>query len=179
MLKEKNILSNKDKKIYLKTKKYLERINDQEVSKKMKVIDKILAISDKEERYNYLYDLICDYLDNEFKEKNICGFNCGICKRRKDMMERNIKKETYKDGCCYGYKKGEVCEYLIPGKGCSIKNIACKTFTCFYLRKQGYHFKLNDIYLARYFFNYRQKYYMENTYFVDKDVIMNGIMKRG
>lgn len=179
MLKEKSILSNKDKRIYLRTKKYLEKINDPEIEEKLIIIDKVLSISDKEERYSYLYDLICDYLDNEFKEENICGFNCGICKRRKDMMERNIKKETYENGCCYGYKKGKACEYLIPGKGCSIKNIACKTFTCFYLRKQGYCFRLNNIYLARYFFNYRQKYYMENTYFVDKDIIISGIMKRG
>lgn len=178
MLKEK-VRTKKDNKIYLKTKKYLEKINDPEIYKKMKVIDKVLDITNKEKRYSYLYDLICDYLDNEFRNKNIYGFYCGICKRRKDMIDRNIKKKNYENGCCYGYKKETTCEYLIPNKGCSIKNIACKTYTCFYLRKQGYRFKLNNIYLARYFFNYRQKFYIENTYFVDKDVVMKGILKRG
>lgn len=178
MLKEK-VRTRKDNQIYLKTKKYLEKINDSEIDKKMKVVDKVLDITNKEKRYSYLYDLICDYLDNEFRTKNICGFDCGICKRRKDMIDRNIKKKTYENGCCYGYKNSKPCEHLIPGKGCSIKNIACKTFTCFYLRKQGYRFKLNNLYLAKYFFNYRQKFYIENTYFVDKNVIMKGILKRG
>lgn len=171
--------SKKDQRIYDKTKAYLEKIEDDDIDTKMKMIDQVLAIQDGEERYSYLYDLICDYLDYEFRSKNICGFHCGICKRRQDMMDRKIKKETYSDGCCYGYQMSRACEYLIPGKGCSIKNIACKTFTCFYLRKKGYRYKLDHIYLAKYFFNRRQKWYMENTYFVDKPVVMSGIMKRG
>ena len=165
--------------IYAKTKKYLERIKDSNINEKMKIVDEILNIFSKEERYSYLYDLICDYLDNEFKSKNICEFNCGICKRRQDMMNHNIKKETYENGCCYRYMQGSSCEHLIPGVGCGIKNIACKTFTCFYLRKRGYRYKLKDIYLARYFLNYRQRFYIENTYFVDKEIVMKGILKRG
>lgn len=170
--------SRNDKRIYNKTKKYLKRINDDNIDEKMLTVKKVLAITDYEERYNYLYDLICDYLDNEFKNKNICGFDCGICKRRKNMIENGIIKSCYENGCCYGYKEEQACKYLIPGVGCSIKNIACKTFTCFYLRKQGYRYKLNNIYLAKYFFNLRQKFYIENTYFVDKNVIIDGILKR-
>lgn len=175
MLKEK-FRSYKDKQIYRKTRNYLEKINDEEIDDKMKIIESVLNISDIKERYSYLYDLICEYLDNEFINKNVCGFNCGICRRRQEMIDKNIKKDTYLDGCCHGYKKGD-CEYLIPGKGCSIKNIACKTYTCFYLRKRGYRYKLNNIYLSRYFFNYRQKNYIENTFFVEKDVVMEGILK--
>ena len=178
-LKNKENYDKKDKLIFDKTKKYLEKTNDSEIEEKIKIINEVLDIKDKEKRYSYLYDLICDYLDNEFRTKDICGFNCGLCKRRRNMIERNIKKDTYENGCCYGYLNKEACQHLIPGKGCSVKNIACKTFTCFYLRKQGYRYKLNDIYLARYFFNPRQKFYMENTFFVDKEEIMKGIMKRG
>lgn len=175
MLKEK-ITKYKDKKIYDKTKKYLEKIGDTDIDTKMKTIESILNISSIEDRYSYLYDLICEYLDNEFINKNVCGFNCGICKRRQEMIDKNIKKDTYLDGCCHGYKNGD-CEYLIPGKGCSIKNIACKTYTCFYLRKRGYRYRLNDMYLSKYFFNFRQKFHIENTFFVDKDVVMQGILK--
>ena len=178
MLKEKNIVSSKDKKIYLKTKAYLEKIKDPKINQKMKVVDKVLSITDKEARYSYLYDLICDYLDNEFKKKNICDFNCGICKRKKELLKKNSQKENYKNGCCYSYIKGKTCEHLLPDKSCDIKNIACKMFTCFYLRKQGHRYRLNNIYLGRYFFNYRQKFYMENTFFVDKDIVMKGILKR-
>lgn len=179
VLKSKKTNPKQNRKIYNKTKKYLEKKRDDNINEKMEIVDQILSINDKEVRYSYIYDLICNYLDNEFRSKNICGFNCGICKRRKDMMNRNIKKETFENGCCYGYKIGKACEYLIRGEGCRIKNIACKLYTCFYLRKQGYRYKLNDIYLARYFFNYRQKFYIENTYFVDKNVVMKGILKRG
>lgn len=178
MLKEKTY-SKQEQKIYVKTKTYLEKRNDSQIEDKMKIVEKLLSISSKEERYSYLYDLICDYLDNEFKNKNICGFNCGICKRRQDMMNKNIKKDIYENGCCYSYKQGSTCEHLIPGVGCNIKNIACKTYTCFYLRKRGYRYKLKDIYLARYFLNHRQRFYIENTYFVDKDIVMKGILKRG
>lgn len=177
MIQEKR-RARKDERIYRKTKKYLERMKDERIEEKMLVVKQVLFISDYEKRYSYLYDLICDYLDNEFRSKNICGFDCGICKRRKDMMERKIKKVCYENGCCRGYKEGKTCKYLIPNVGCSIKNIACKTYTCFYLRKQGYRYKLNNIYLVRYFFNLRQKFYIENTFFVDKNVIIDGILKR-
>lgn len=174
-----SVRTRKDKRIYAKTKKYLEKKNDIDIDSKLKVIDKVLDISDKSERLSYLYDLICDYLDNEFRTKNICDFNCGLCKRRRDLMERNIKKETYLNGCCYSYRKGRLCEYLDSEKGCQIKNIGCKLFTCFYLRKEGYRYHLKDIYLSRYFFNGRQKFYIENTFFVPKEIIMQGIIERG
>lgn len=169
----------KDSQIYYKTKKYLEKKKDSEINQKLELISKILEIEDLEERYRYLYDLICDYLDCEFQKKNICGFDCGLCKKRRDMIDKNIVKDTYLNGCCHGYKEGRDCQYLESGKGCRIKNIACKTYTCFYLRRRGYRYRLKDIYLARYFFNHRQKFYIENTYFVDKPVIIAGIMKRG
>lgn len=168
-----------DERIYHKTKKYLKQRHDSEIGKKLEFIDKILEIEDIEERYCYLYDLVCDYLDYEFQKKNICGFDCGLCKRRKDMMDRKIVKDTYLNGCCHGYKEDGDCQYLEPDKGCRIKNIACKTYTCFYLRRRGYRYRLKDIYFARYFFNRRQRFYIENTYFVDKPVIIAGIMKRG
>ena len=169
--------SKKDQKIYDKTKRYLEKKGDKDISKKMKVIDSVLEHKDKKERYSYLYDLICDYLDQEFRSKNICGFSNNLCRRRCDMMERNIKKDTYLNGCCHSYSEGKDCEHL-TSNGCGIKNIACKTYTCFYLRKRGYRYTLDNIYLSRYFFNRRQKFYIENTHFVDKSVIMKGILER-
>ena len=123
--------------------------------------------------------MICDYLDSEFNSKNICGFSCNICKRKKEQLKNNKKLIYYKNGCCYNYKKRKICEYFMPNMGCSIKNIGCKIFTCSYLKKQGYKYGLDDIYLARYFFNRRQKFYIEYTFFKDKETIMKGILKRG
>ena len=168
----------KDEKIYNKTKIYLEKKNDNDIDNKLKVISKGLEIKNKKERLNYVYDLICDYLDNEFKEKNICDFKCDICVRRQDMIDRGIKKDTYKNGCCYSYIKSKDCIYLENGK-CKTKNIGCKLFTCHYLRKKGYKYKLNDIYLAKYFFNLRQKLYIENAIKLSKEEVIKGILERG
>ncbi|MBE6147212.1 MAG: hypothetical protein E7168_02630 [Firmicutes bacterium] len=169
--------SKTDQRIYNKTKCYLEKIGDKEIQEKLKIIDSILEYTDKSERYGYLYDLICDYLDQEFRGKNICGFSNNLCRRRCDMMERNITKDTYLNGCCHSYKTGKDCEHL-TNQGCGIKNIACKTYTCFYLKKRGYRYNLDNIYLSRYFFNRRQKLYIETTHFVDKPIIMQGILER-
>ncbi len=177
-LKVNKIRSRKDQSIYNKTKRYLEKMNEAGIEEKMKVIDQILEKEDGEERYSYLYDILCDYLDQEFRDKNICGFSNNICKKRCHMIENGKKKDTYDNGCCYSYLHKRDCEHLNVPYGCKIKNLGCKTFTCSYLKKQGIDYRLNRIYLSRYFFNSRQKFYIENIFFVDKDVIMEGIMKR-
>ena len=171
--------SKRDMKIYNKTKHYLEKIKDNDIDNKLRTIDSVLDITDKESRLDYLYDLICDYLDNEFKNKNICDFNCGICKKRQEMIREGIKKDIYVNGCCYSYLNNKKCTYLSDDGKCQIKNIGCKLFTCDFLHKQGYNYKLNDIYLAKYFFNFWQKYYIENETRKPKEEIIKGIMKRG
>ena len=170
--------SKKDENIYNKTKKYLEEINDKDINSKMKIVDSILEIEDKEKRVNYIYDLLCDYLDKEFKDKNICDFNCGICKKRQEMIRQGVKKSTYVNGCCYSYLKNSNCKYLDNGT-CTTRNLGCKLFTCDYLIRKGYKYKLKDIYLSKYFFNFRQKLYIENSTRISKEEVIKGIMKRG
>lgn len=170
--------SKRDVKIYNKTKHYLEKKNDPLIDSKMKIIDSILDIEDKNKRLDYLYDLICDYLDKEFRDKNICGFNCGICKKRQAMINEGIKKDTYLNGCCYSYIHKKNCIYLENGM-CKTKNLGCKLFTCDYLKMQGYKYRLKDIYLARYFFNFRQKSFIENSIKISKEEVIKGIKKRG
>ena len=130
-----------DEKIYTKTKKFLEKKNDPKIEDKLRVIKKVLSIEDDEKRLDYLYNLICDYLDNEFNSKNICDFKCDICVRRRNMIIRHIRKDTYKNGCCYSYMKRKNCIYLNKDGSCKIKNIGCKLFTCHYLKKKGYKYK--------------------------------------
>lgn len=169
-----------DKKILRKT---INRINNSEIIsekekiKMIKEVEEIIKEKNIEKRYSKLYDIICDYLDNEFINKNVCGFKNNLCSRRQYMMEKGIKKDTYLNGCCHSYKDGRDCEHLKNGR-CSIKNIACKTFTCPYLKLKGKRYSINKIPFAKYFFNYRQKFYMQNTYFVDKDVVLKGILER-
>lgn len=152
-------------------------ITEKEKKKRIKVVENILKEKNIEKRYSKLYDMICDYLDNEFINKNVCGFQNDLCSKRRYMIEKGIKKDSYINGCCHSYKHSNDCEHLKNGR-CSIKNIACKTFTCPYLRLKGKNYSINKIYFAKYFFNFRQKFYMQNTYFVDKDVVLKGILER-
>ena len=169
-----------DKQILKKTTNMInndKEISPEEKAKRIEKVKKILEETNLEKRYSNLYDMICDYLDNEFINKNVCGFENDLCMRRQYMIKKGIKKDTYLNGCCHSYKDGSDCEHLKNGR-CSIKNIACKTFTCPYLRLKGKNYSINKIYFARYFFNSRQKFYMQNTYFVDKDVVLKGILER-
>ena len=171
-------MDKKNKRVYEKTKKYLEKKHDKDIDSKLKEFESILEIKDKTERVERIYDLICDYLDKEFRDKNICGFNCGICKKRQEMINEGIKKDTYLNGCCYSYVHNKNCIYLENGM-CKTKNLGCKLFTCDYLKMQGYKYKLKDIYLARYFFNFRQKSFIENSIKISKEEVIEGIKKRG
>ena len=165
-----NIRNIKDKIIYKRTEDYLIKNHEKNINKKLKIVKKVLNKKDIEERYSYLYDLLCDYLDNEFKEKNICDFNCGICKKRKHLKEQNIKKSTYIN------KKN--CDHLNNNGSCNIKCLGCKLFTCNYLKKQGYKYRLKDIYLSKYFFNYWQRNFIEYTFRKPKEYVLKGILKR-
>ena len=82
--------SKRDQRIYEKTRKFLEKRKEENIDEKMKLIDQALEKSEGEERYSFLYDLICNYLDEEFRKKNICGFKNNLCKRRCSMMETRI-----------------------------------------------------------------------------------------
>lgn len=171
----------KNNKILEKTTKHINnlQITDKEKKQYLSILNQALEITDKEKQLSYLYDEMCDYLDNEFKQKNLCGFCGKLCKRRQDLINRGVKKETYDNGCCYSYSKKENCKYL-GVNGCTIKCLGCKLFTCFYLRKtEKARYKIDTIPFAKYFFNARQKFYMENTFFTEKEIIIKEILKRG
>lgn len=125
-----------------------------------------LNIKNLELRYSYIYDVVCNFLDQEFVEKDICGFKDNICLSVKNKSHC----EESKYGCCYGRNRG-LCKNLIDGR-CSIKSISCKLFTCRYLRKNHIKYKVNDINLLRYFFNARQKFILDTAIFKDKDEII-------
>lgn len=175
--KEEKTLTRKNQRVYNKTRKYLERIRDSQIEGKMKIIEYILKIKDKKIRYSKLYDLLCDYLDHEFQENNYCNFKNGICEKRRCLCQENPNEPLLKNGCCYSIRKKENCKYL-TSTGCSIKNIACKLYTCDYLRKKKVKIRLNSIYLIRYTLNRRQKLYLSTTFFTPKEELIRGLIKR-
>ncbi len=129
------------------------------------------------ERYNYIYDTVCDYLDSFFYGKNLCDFENNKCGEK-----RNTSSTT---GCCHHFRikclgpltKLVLCEYLNKENyTCDAKCIACKLFTCDYLQKKGIKFRIKDILLLDVFFNPLQKYHIKYMVFTPKDKVIKRLM---
>lgn len=130
------------------------------------------------ERYNYIYDTVCTYLDTYFYGKNLCDFKDNKCGEK-----RNATSVT---GCCHHFKpkwmgplspKMVLCEYLNPKNyTCDAKCISCKLFTCDYLEKKGIKFRIKDILLLNVFFNPLQKYFIKYMVFTPKEKILKRLM---
>ena len=130
------------------------------------------------ERYNYIYDTVCNYLDGYFYGKNLCDFKDNKCGEK-----RNTSSTT---GCCHHFKhkalgpfsKLVLCEYLNKENyTCDAKCLPCKLFTCDYLESKGIKFKIKDILLLDVFFNPIQKYFIKYMVFTPKDKILKRLMK--
>lgn len=134
----------------------------------------ILNTRNKKEKYNKIYDRACNYLDNEFRTKNICDFKNDICISRRNFKS-NPKNYPLIYGCCF--TKGRVCPNLI-NYSCSIKCLSCKLFTCRYLTKKHIKYRINDILLLKLFFNLRQKEVISNQLFTDEDEFIKILMKK-
>lgn len=128
-------------------------------------------------RYNYIYDEVCNYLDNYFYGKNLCDFQNNKCGEK-----RNTNTVT---GCCHHFKnkalgpfsKMVLCEYLNKETyTCDAKCLSCKLFTCDYLRSKGIQFKIKDILLLDTFFNPLQKYFIKYMVFTPKEKILRRLM---
>lgn len=130
------------------------------------------------ERYNYIYDTVCSYLDSYFYGKNLCDFKNNKCGEK-----RNTSSTT---GCCHHFKhkalgpfsKLVLCEYLNKENyTCDAKCLPYKLFTCDYLESKGIKFKIKDILLLNVFFNPIQKYFIKYMVFTPKDKIIKRLMK--
>lgn len=130
------------------------------------------------ERYNYVYDTVCNYLDGYFYGKNLCDFQDNKCGEK-----RNCSSIT---GCCHHFRikclgpltKLVLCEHLNPKTHtCDAKCLACKLFTCDYLEKKGIKFRIKDILLLDTFFNPIQKYFIKYTLFTPKEKILKKLLK--
>ncbi len=144
--------------------------------------DFILAINaifykTRYERYNYIYDTVCDYLDSFFYGKNLCDFKDNQCGEKKGTSSVI--------GCCRHYKykllgplcfKWSICEHLTKEYKCGAKCIGCKLYTCDYLRSKGVVFKIKDILLLDVFFRPLQKYYIRYMLYTPKEKIIKRLM---
>lgn len=139
-------------------------------------LDNLLSayLMKEEERINFIYDYMCDYLDLEFSNFNLCDFKDNKCVSRRDLECSGCKNPvTY--GCCY--TKGRVCPNLINSH-CTIKSLPCKFFTCRYLEKRGIKYRPWDYLIIRLFLSFRQMTVLDQALYTSKDMIMNKLLKR-
>lgn len=132
----------------------------------------------KYERYNYIYDTVCDYLDGYFYGKNLCDFQDNKCGEKRTT--------SCTTGCCHHFKykilgpfsKMFICEHINKENyTCDAKCLPCKLFTCDYLEKKGVKFKVKDILLLDTFFNQIQKYFIKYMVFTPKEKILKRLIK--
>ena len=136
----------------------------------IKSIEKAINLKNREDRYNYIYDTVCGYLDDRINKENYCEFKDDVCIR---FREEN---PNHKNGCCEWEGRGK-CKYLIDSV-CTMKTcMACKLFTCKYLYKhKNIRQRINDYVLIKYFFNRNQKYILECSFWTPKDIVMKRLL---
>lgn len=132
------------------------------------------SISDVKKRYEYIYDTTSQKLDELFLQNNYCKFENNAC-----IRQRERKNSLHSiDGCCYRFHCSKFlelpvdegrCKELKPGGGCDVNSMACKFFTCKFLRKQGIKFDCNTFFLTRVCLNKKQKNYLESCFFIRKE----------
>ena len=151
-------------------------------SKEIELCIKTIFIKNRDKRYEFLYDSICDILDEKWNKTNPCDFKENIC-----VEERNCANHPRKNGCCYAfwYSKNPLkiegihqCEFLDTEKYCTNKNISCKLFVCPYLKKRRI-FKINKskMILIQVFLNRYQKLVLEGNFFVPREEFIEKIKK--
>lgn len=159
---------------------YIEEIINNEIFQNF--LDGLIAViyENVEEKYNYIYDSVCDKLDEEFRKKNLCDF-------KNDQCVANRAGATVHEtmGCCYSFKYStnplkfidgvHLCDH-IKSKSCDIKCIGCKLFTCKYLKEKGISFKAKDIFLIDTFFNKKQQEIIERNLFFPKEKIIEKLI---
>ncbi|MDD3303845.1 MAG: hypothetical protein PHP54_02915 [Clostridia bacterium] len=138
---------------------------------------KLCNINDKKERYNFLYDEICDYLDEIVVKNNVCRFENDKCVAKKDT------KCTM--GCCHHYKNKyfgvlyernlHLCEYQKDNR-CQAKCITCKMYMCADMKKKGYKFTTQNVLLIKRYFNIAQKLVIVSSFFTTKERIMRKLL---
>lgn len=118
-----------------------------------KNIDLVLAINgilikNKIDRYNFLYDEVCNFLDENSKKYNYRDFKNDICIGKRNRVGVRTM------GCCHHLDKrglfGKliICEHLVNNL-CNTKCISCKLFMCDELKIK---YRIRDFILLDYFF---------------------------
>ena len=130
---------------------------------------KIISFKKPNLQFDYIYNYISDYMDNEFEKYNLCNFKNNQCIAQRDISDRHkFPYEDY-DGCCFNVSTKKKCDYLDSCKKCKIKSISCKLLICTYLRERGVNYSIYDNLLTKVFFSLKQKLDCIWKFYIGKD----------
>lgn len=138
----------------------------------------VMFLDNKKLKIQYIYDHVCNYLDEEFIKNNYCDFKNDVCVSKRSGTCPN--KVTM--GCCHRFihpltmsGKLVLCKYFdINKKQCKTKCMTCKFFTCDTIRKK---FRMSEFPLLNYFFNPIQKFIIKISYFTSKEKILSRLYR--
>lgn len=168
------IIEQKDRKNnYKRFRKYMNKdvfLECEPINKVEEAFIKAFNIKNLRKRYEFIYDYMCKYLDNNVCV--LCDFKDNRC-----IANRLGKSVHNINGCCY-FKGDEGCKFL-KNKKCTCQNISCKLFMCEYVEKKIMHKKslAKNYLLLNFFFNKRQKNVFHSNYRKTKDDTINKLLK--
>lgn len=160
-------LLNHNFKLEYNGKLYDKEIKDNYEIRQISLLVEALNIKERKERLAFIYDKTCELLDSRFQGENICQFKNNKC-------VVNRINNTNIDGCCRCRNNKRRCKFLINHR-CTNKNLACKFHVCSYLKSKGYSFRINDIYLIKYLYNWKQKMFCYYDFFISRDEVLKDI----
>lgn len=123
-----------------------------------------LNMKNRGERVAFIYDTVCDFIDEKMVGCSICDFKKNKCfVQRKNNIDRV-------NGCCHG------CPYQVDKK-CTIKNVACKLFFCPAAKKKKKVIKIRNIDIMR-LYSIRQKIICKVDFYANREEILNDLNER-
>ena len=134
--------------------------------------------------YTFIYDKVCEKLDQNFMVNNFCKFENDKCVANRDTD--NIEQDN---GCCHSFIRNKnikahktteeltLCSHLGEDKSCQIKCISCKFFVCQYLKDRGVYLDILDNFLLRSTFSRKQLDVIHINFFKTEDAIVKKLIK--
>lgn len=130
------------------------------------------ALEQSSNRNKYIYDTVCNDLENNFLKFNFCNFKNNKClsQRHKNVVLNNYPY-TNTDGCCF--KIIRKCQHNNKDGTCKVKCISCKLFICPYLSKRGIGYYASELLLLRAFYTPKQRGIYVNSFYESENKILS------
>lgn len=129
--------------------------------KNIELIMHALNIKNRKKRIEYIYQQACNLIDENNKEKNICGFKNNKC-----YVQRKLANGKC-NGCC------RKCLYQSE-KGCTTRNLACKLFNCSEVKSRHKTFNSEDLKILN-VLSLKNQFIVKSDYFSKEEDVLKDL----